>query len=126
EVQFGQDDAVFGVDPGEEGAEAPRGDLEARGVEDLRPDVGVQADQADVLGGEQAPHRLGGGPVAHGQPELLVVVRGGDELVGVRLHPGGDPDQDLGDAAPFGGQPLQAVDLVEGVDDDPAHAHGQG
>ena len=117
---------MFSVDLGEEGAETARGDFEACGVEDLRSDVGVEPDEAQVRGGEQAAHRLGSRPVAEGQPELLVVVGGGDELVGVCLHAGGDTDQHFGDTASLRGDPLQPVDLVEGVDDDPSDADFDG
>ena len=108
------------MDLGEEPGHPAGGDLEARGVEDLRADVRVQADQVQVLGGEDAADRLRGGAGAEREAELLVVVRGGDELVGVRLHSGGDADQDLGAGAELGCHGLQAVDLVQGVQDDPA------
>ena len=58
------------------------------------------------------------------EAELLVLVGGGDVLVGVRLDPGGDPHHDprpLAESA-GGDQPPDALDLVEGVRDDPTDA----
>ncbi len=49
-------------------------------------------------------------------------MRGGDELVGVRLHSGGHADEDLGAGSGLAGDALQPLDLVEGVHDDPADA----
>ncbi len=45
-------------------------------------------------------------------------MRGGDELVGVRLHAGGDPHQHILDDARRTGDGLQALDLDLGVDHD--------
>src|SRR6185437_6739635 len=59
------------------------GDLEATDIEDLRADVAVQADQSQVVGGEYPPDRGHRRAVGQRQPELLVFVCGGDELVGV-------------------------------------------
>ena len=56
------------------------------------------------------------------EAELLVLVRGRDVLVGVRLDAGGDPDHHRCDHAALGGQLDQPGDLVLGVDDDPADA----
>src|SRR6185437_11544779 len=71
---------------------------ERLGVQDLRPDVQVQ-------------------------PVLGVVAAGGLRLVGDRGDAGDDPDQYfLG----LGGQLLEAVDVVEVVDHDGAHAGVQG
>ena len=100
-----------------------RGDLEAGRVEDLRADVAVQPGQR--AGAGSATTRRGGlERVAGGQreAELLVLVRGRDELVGVRLDAHGRPDQHRHGRAPAGHaaarQGHQPVDLVEGVDDD--------
>ena len=51
-------------------------------------------------------------------PELRVLLAGGDLLVGVRTDPGGDPQQNPL-AAP-GCEPFEPLDLVERVDDDVA------
>jgi len=58
----------------------------ARGVEDLRADVAVQADEFErvrVL--QDASDGLGRRAAGEGEAEFLVLVRGGDELVGVGL-----------------------------------------
>ncbi len=60
-------------------------------------------------------------PAGEREAELLVLVRGGDELVGVRLHADGDPDQHLRAYPALAGQLGEPVDLGERVDDDPAH-----
>jgi hypothetical protein len=61
-----------------------------------------------------------GGAPGQREAELLVLVGGGDELVGVRLHADGDPQQHPGPHAARTGQRGQPVDLVERVHDDPA------
>ena len=45
-------------DIAEQAEQAARGDLEAGHVEDLRADMAVQADQAQVLGGEDPADRF--------------------------------------------------------------------
>ena len=97
------------------------------GVEDLRADVAVQPEQAQRLGpGEDAARRLEGVPPGQRQPELLVLVGRRDELVGVRLDADGDADEDRRDDAELGRDRGDALDLVEGVDDDAAHAVVEG
>src|SRR6202008_1932531 len=91
-------------------------------VEDLRADVRVQPGELQAGTRDDPPDRLIRGPGGQREAELLVVVRGGHELVRVRLHPGGDPDQDLGLVRRFFGQVGQAGDLLEGVRHDVAHA----
>ena len=86
-------DAELGDDVAQQSDHPVRGELEARDVEDLRSDVAVQADQPQVVGGEDAAHRGHRGAAGQRQAELLVLVCGGDELVGVRLDADGDPDQ---------------------------------
>ena len=81
-------DAVF------VGSGAPRGrDLEACGVEDLRADVRVQPDQPQRGQLEDAAYGLLGGAGGERETELLVLVGGGDELVGVRLDADRNPHQ---------------------------------
>ena len=68
-------------------------DRKAVGLENLRADMRVQAEQADGRRVDGARDRLQAGevPVAPGwigEPELLVLVRGGDRLVGGGVHPG--------------------------------------
>ena len=66
--------------------------------------------------------------VADGEPEaeLRVVLPGPDELVGVGLDAGRDPQQHAGHGMARSHQRLDAVDLVEGVDDDPTDAVVEG
>ena len=99
-----------------------RGGLEAGGVEDLRADVAVQPGELEVRLADDADRR--GQRVAGGQreAELLVLVGGGDELVGVRLDADGRADEHRHRRAagrhPGRGERHQPVDLVERVDDD--------
>ena len=98
--------------------------LEAGRVEDLAADVAVQPEQVEARCVEHPAYGVEGLAVADREAELLVLVGGGDVLVGVRLDAGGHAHHDgLGPAEPLGdlGQPL---DLLEGVDDDPADAEG--
>ena len=69
--------------------------------------------------------RRGRGAAGDGETELLVLVRGGDVLVGVCLDPGGDPHHHRLPYAQLGGQVAQPGDLGERVDDDPPHTGGQ-
>ena len=104
------------------------GDGEAFGIEDLRADVGVDAGQLERRCGVHRAQGVQGLTGGDREAELLVLVRGGDVLVGVRLDPGGDPDHDprpLTESA-GGDQPADAIDLVEGVRDDPTDAGVQG
>lgn len=100
---------------------AVRRHLEAGGVEDLRADVRVDAYQFERVQAQHPAHRLGRVPAAQGETELLVLVRGGDELVGVRLD--ADRDADLHPLPPA--QLLRGVrhpdDLLERVHHDPPH-----
>src|SRR5699024_4114094 len=101
-------------------------DLEAAGVEELGTDVRVEAEQIQLRGVEHAVHRLEGGAAGEGEAELLVLVRGGDELVRVRLDARGHPQHDPGAQAQPGGDLVDLVDLVERVDDDAAHPRLEG
>src|SRR6202012_4645414 len=108
-----------------------RGHLEPGGVEDLRPDVRVQPGQLQVTAGHHPAHRLVGGAGGQREAELLVVVRGGHELVGVRFDAGRHPDQHPGPAARWR-HPVrvdhqdQPGDLLERVEHDVAHADLDG
>lgn len=118
EVDLGQLDAVLVADGGEQPHDPLRGDLEPGHVEDLRADVGVDAEQVEAVVPEGAAHGLGGGAVGDGDAELLVLVRGGDELVRVRFHADGHADLD-GLAHPqLTGDVGDAGDLLEGVEHD--------
>lgn len=77
---------------------------------------------------QRPPHGLGGLPAGERDAELLVLVGGGDELVGVGLHADGDPDLDLLPLAQGLGDVRDPHDLLEGVEHDPPDAglHGAG
>ena len=66
--------------------------------------------------------RLAGHAVGEAETELLVLVAGGDELVGVRLDADRHPDHDGGDDAQLAGDGIDPDDLVEGVQHDAADA----
>lgn len=86
----------------------------------------VQPDQLQPVALEHPAHRLGGVRVTlrpvRGQrePELLVLVRGGDELVGVRLHADRHPDHHRLPDTPVAGHLVQPGDLEERVQHDGA------
>lgn len=79
----------------------------------------VDPDEFERVERQRPPHGLGGLPVGERDPELLVLVRRGDELVRVRFDAHGHPDlhplplaqglRDVGDPH----------DLLEGVEHDP-------
>src|SRR5581483_3328901 len=106
----------------------PRGqrlDLRVEGPEpeDLAPDVGVHARKLHHAGRLERPGAgdgLVGRPAGEAEPELRVVLPRPHELVGVRLDTGCHPDEHRRRAAAPGRarQALEAVELVEGVDDD--------
>ena len=126
EVDLGTVVTVFVGDAGMQRDEPVSGHLEAAGVEDLAADVAVQAEQVeDVRAGEDARGRLERLTTGEAEAELLVLVTGGDELVGVRLDTHGHAHHDGGDDPELGGDHRDALDLLEGVDDDSAHPVGQ-
>ena len=75
-------------------------------------------DQSQVIGGEHPPHRGHRRAVGQRQPELLVFVGGGDELVGVGFDADGDADQHILDDAGLARDGVEALDLDHRVDDD--------
>src|SRR5262249_40860442 len=81
-------------------------------------DVTVQADQAQIVGVEDTRHRRQRVAGGDGEAELLVLVRGRDELVGVRVHTGRAADQDLGDNPGSTGDVVEALDLDHRVEHD--------
>ena len=98
-----------------------RGEFETGDIEDLRADVAVQPDQSQVIGGEypaDGRHRRAAG---HRQPELLVFVCGGDELVGVRLDADGEAHEDILDDARLARDRVEALDFDHRVQDDVTH-----
>ncbi len=98
--------------------------LEARAVEDLAADVGVQAEQLEARRGQHAAYGVEGVAAADREAELLVLVGGRDVLVRVGLDAGGHPDHDPGGRPEVGRDLREALDLRERVHDDPAHAEG--
>ena len=92
-------------------------------LEDLRADVGVQADQVEHVGGEHPLDRPRRQPVLEAEAELGVELPGGDVVVGRGLDPRRHPDQHV---LAFVEQPLAALDLVEGVEDQVADAGARG
>src|SRR3546814_14701670 len=60
------------------------GGTETFGVEDLRPDVRVQAGEAQR--GKRTDARHDGRDVVEGETELLVFVRGGEERMSLGVH----------------------------------------
>ena len=109
-------DAEFGNDIAQQADYAVCGDLEARDIEDLRPDVAVQTDQSQMIGGEHASHSGYRGSACQRQPELLVFVGRGDELVGVCLDADGDAHQHVLHDPRRGGDLIETFDLRHRVD----------
>ncbi len=84
--------------------------------------MGVQARQVHVLGGGDAARGLVGVAVGQREPELLVLVGGGDVLVGVGLDADVDADHHVRAGAGRGGDLADALDLGVGVGDDASDA----
>ncbi len=126
EVELGQREAVLVADRRHQPDDSVRGDLEPGGVEDLRADVGVQPGQLERRLAQDPAGGLGGVAARQREAELLVLVRGGDELVGVRLdaHRGAEVDALPHPALRREGR--EPLDLHERVDDDGAHAGVEG
>ena len=78
-------------------------------------------DQPKVIGGEYPPYRRHRRAAGQRQPELLVFVRGGDELVGVRLDADGEANQDVLDDAGLTRDGVEALDFDHRVQDDVPH-----
>ena len=91
--------------------DAVGGQLETGHVEDLRADVAVQADQTQVVGREHPAHRIHRGAAGQRQAELLILVGGGDELVGMGFHADGHPDQHVLDDSGRAGDRVESFDL---------------
>ncbi len=97
---------------------AVRGELEPCDVEDLRSDVTVQPDQTQMVGGEHPAHRVHGRSAGQRQPELLVFVRGRDELVRVGLDADRHANQHVLDDACGSGDRIESFDLGHRVEHD--------
>ena len=122
EVELGQLDAELARESAVQAEHPPGGHLEPGRVEDLRPDVAVQPEQLQGVRARRGSVATASNacPPASEKPELLVLVGRRDELVRVRLDADGDADEHRRDDAELGGDGGDALDLVEGVDDDAA------
>ena len=103
EVELGQHDVVVALHLGVQAEHASGRHLEPGGVEDLRPDVRVQPEQPQRRVREHARDRLGCNALREREPELLVLVRGGDVGVRVRLDADRHPQQHGRDRAALRG-----------------------
>lgn len=120
EVDLGKLHAVLVADVLQQPDDPVGGDLEAGHVEDLRPDVGVDADELEAVQLKSPSYGFGGLATGQRDAELLVLVGGGDELVRMCFHADGDTDLDALPLAEFLGDVGDADDLLEGVEDDTA------
>ncbi len=93
-------------------------EFESVDVEDLRTDVAVQPDQAEVVGREHSAHRVHRVAAGQRETELLILVRGGDELVGVCFDTDGDADEHVLDGVQLTGDGVEAIDFGERVQHD--------
>ena len=98
EVELGQLDAELVTDGHQEVHDAPRGQLEAVGVEDLRADVGVQADELELLQLEDAAGGLQA--VSRANPNFWSSCAVAMNSCVCASTPGGDADHHLGPYAP--------------------------
>src|SRR5699024_9023849 len=71
------------------------GEHEPDGIENLGADVAVQAAQDQAIGGEALLRRLLGLAGGQGEAELLVLVGGRDEFVGIDVYARGHAHQDV-------------------------------
>src|SRR5436190_2158306 len=112
EVEFSQFCSVRVADGRLQRQDAAGGDLERVGVEDLGADVRVESGQVERVLLQDPVDRGPGGAAGERETELLVLVRGGDVLVRVRLDPDGDPDHDARPRSRLPGDPAEPVDLL--------------
>lgn len=105
---------------------AVRGNLEPGHVEDLRPDVRVNTDELEPIELQRPPYGLGDLPTGERNPELLVFVGGGDELVRMCFHTHGDTDLHALPLAEGLRDVRDAHDLLEGVEHDPPDPGADG
>ena len=85
--------------------------------EDLRSDVGVQADQLEVGLSKGLLDGLASSSGLDREAELRVELTGGDVIVGVRLDARRDAQHDRRSLA-IGHDPREHIELLEAVDDD--------
>jgi len=122
EVQLGELDAGGGAELRGELERAADGHLESERLEDLRADVAVDSAKVQVLRRVAAHQRRQRLSAHDAEPELLVLVGGGDVLVRVGLDARGDAHEDRRPVSARDAGRLDPVDLVEGVHDDPPDA----
>ena len=106
------DDQLGQPERGEEHAEHLGRLLERRRFEDLAADVRMDPDQLDAGHELEGGDGLCGRPGGDGEAELGVLLPGADELVGVRLHSGRHPRQNLG---PLLSRPRRTPAVARGV-----------
>src|SRR5690242_7018282 len=82
--------------------------------------MAVQAHQSQVLRLENFADGVHGRTAGQRQPELLVLVRGGYELMGVRLDTDREANEDVLDGARLPRDGIEAVDLDHRVQNDVA------
>ena len=73
--------------------------------------MAVQPNQRQVLGTHDGLRRPMRRPSGQRETKLLVLMAGGDELVGVRLHAGLYSDHDFLDTTGLGGDSVQRIQL---------------
>jgi len=103
-----------------------RREFEPVDIEDLGPDVTVQPGQPDVRRVEHRADGLHRRTAREREAELLVLVGGRDELVGVGLDADRDPDEHVLDDALLTGDPVEDLDLRHRVDHDVGDATADG
>ena len=82
----------------------------------------VQADELETVAADDAARGFLRGPAGKGKSELLVFVRGRNELVRVRLDADGGANKNSGPDAAGAGHLDKSLDLVERVDHNAADA----
>ncbi|MNK95786.1 hypothetical protein D3C87_1160410 [compost metagenome] len=125
DVQFLDLQAVIALQLGAEVEEDLDGRHVGLDIEDLRADMRVEAAKAQQRAADDPAQgflELAGKVEA----ELGVDLAGPDEVVGMRLDAGGDPEKHVGADADFLGQHGEQVQFVEVVDDETAHAFLEG
>ncbi len=97
---------------------------EAVGDEDVRPDVAVEADEVHRRRPLRPQRGALGVAVGEVEAELGVVLPGGDVRVRVGVDSRRDTQQDVRSGQALAVEGVEAIELVEAVDDDAPHAGG--
>ena len=122
QVEFGKGEIQFQAHLGHELHHGAGGEGEGFRVEDLRPDVGVEPAKFNAGDLQRRSDRLHRRSVRQAETELRIDSAGLDRLVRVRLDARGDGQQDRGLGLHLPGQPVEQLQFVEVVHDDPADA----